>query len=71
MEVKDRLYKKLKEYVEKFNEDDEEIYKQDIDNAHALQWMYEKALFPGRRSISGSMVWRSTYRPGCQMGLRI
>ena len=41
MEVKDRLYKKLKEYVEKFNEDDEEIYKQDIDNAHALQWMYE------------------------------
>ena len=39
MEVKDRLYKKLKEYVEKFNEDDEEIYKQDIDNAHALQWM--------------------------------
>ncbi len=29
----------LTRYVRKFNEDDEEIYKQEIDNEHALLWL--------------------------------
>ena len=29
----------LKHYVDLFNENDEEVYKNDIDNAHAYEWM--------------------------------
>ena len=35
------MYDKLRTYVEKFNAGDEEVYKQDIDNEHALEWMSE------------------------------
>ncbi len=31
----------IKNYVEEFNKNDIEYYKQDIDNAHALEWMIE------------------------------
>ena len=37
------LTKKLEKYVEKFNRDDDEIYINDIDNAHALEWLKENA----------------------------
>jgi len=37
------LKKKLSEYVEKFNRDDEEIIKNLIDNAHAKEWLEENA----------------------------
>lgn len=33
------LLERLKKYVEKFNKDDEEIYKQYIDNEHAYEWL--------------------------------
>ena len=37
------LAEKLKTYVDKFNSDDNEYYKQDIDNAHAYEWLKENA----------------------------
>jgi len=36
-----KLREKLFHYVEKFNMDDEELYIQDIDNAHAFTWLEE------------------------------
>lgn len=35
------MYDKLKSYVSKFNSDDEEFYKHDIDNLNAERWMRE------------------------------
>ena len=32
----------LKHYVDLFNENDEEVYKNDIDNAHAYEWMKDE-----------------------------
>lgn len=37
------LTEKLRIYVDKFNADDNEYYKQDIDNAHAFEWIKENA----------------------------
>lgn len=33
---------KLEDYVSEFNENDEEIYKNDIDNNHAYEWLSEE-----------------------------
>lgn len=38
-----KLTEKLKFYVDKFNSDDYECYKQDTDNAHAFEWLRENA----------------------------
>lgn len=37
------LTEKIKKYIDKFNTDDNEYYKQDIDNAHAFEWIKENA----------------------------
>lgn len=37
------LTKKLEGYVEAFNKNDDELYKNSIDNAHALEWLKECA----------------------------
>ncbi|MBR2466027.1 MAG: hypothetical protein IKB38_03745 [Clostridia bacterium] len=37
------LTKKLKAYVDSFNENDSELYKNSIDNAHAYEWLKECA----------------------------
>ncbi len=36
------MIEKLKRYVELFNEQDEEAYKNEIDNSHALEWLAEQ-----------------------------
>ena len=33
------LDRRLEEYIQKFNNEDEEVYKQEIDNEHALGWL--------------------------------
>lgn len=33
---------RLKQYVDRFNENDEEVYKNKIDNAHAYEWLTEE-----------------------------
>ena len=35
------LERKLKNYIDKFNRDDNEYYKQDIDNANSMEWLKE------------------------------
>lgn len=37
------MKEKLKEYVQSFHQNDEECYRQEIDNAHAFEWLWENA----------------------------